>query len=133
MKLEIITPFGRMLGIDCDEAVVPGELGEFGALPQHSALLTTVPSGLLWYRKNGEVKYMAVSNGYCEVYDDRILLLVESAETPESIDEKRAEAKRAQILAELDAYSGSMDTPAARLLKVRLRREEARLEAAKKR
>jgi len=45
MKLEIITPFGRMLGIDCDEAVVPGELGAFGALPQQSALLTPVPSG----------------------------------------------------------------------------------------
>ena len=129
MKLEIITPFGQMLKTTCDEVVSPGVQGEFGVLQDHIPLLTTVPSGLLWYRQNNDVKYIAVSNGYAEVASDRILLLVETAEAAEKIDLERATANMERFQKMLDAFDGPIDSHERVALHTRFLREQARIEA----
>jgi len=129
MKLEIITPFGQVLKTTCDEVVSPGVQGEFGVLEAHIPLLTTVPSGLLWYRQDGEIKYVAVSNGYAEVATDSILLLVETAEPAESIDQQRAKTNFQRFEQQLAVFEGPIDSPERISLHTRYLREQARIEA----
>jgi F-type H+-transporting ATPase subunit epsilon len=53
-------------------------------------MLTTLQVGEFSYRKGREVTYLAVNWGYVEVADDRVLVLVETAERQDHIDLARA-------------------------------------------
>jgi F-type H+-transporting ATPase subunit epsilon len=92
MKLEIVTPYSKVLDLEVDEVTATGKLGEFGVLPGHAPFLTSLKIGELAYKNNGITEHMALNWGYFEIEDDRIIVLVETAEAPEAIDVERAKA-----------------------------------------
>ena len=75
-----------------DEVTAPGTVGEFGILPGHTPMLTTLKIGELSYRDGGEIFHLAVNWGYVEVEDDKVTVLVETAEPADDIDLERAKA-----------------------------------------
>jgi F-type H+-transporting ATPase subunit epsilon len=92
LTLEMVTPAQAVLSEEVDEITAPGSLGQFGVLPGHTPLLTTLQVGEFSYRKGGDVYYLAVNWGYVEVAEDRVLVLVETAEAQDQIDLARARA-----------------------------------------
>jgi F-type H+-transporting ATPase subunit epsilon len=92
MKLEIVTPYKKVVDTEVDEVTATGKLGEFGVLPGHAPFLTSLRIGELAYKNNGVSEHMALNWGYFEIRDDRIIILVETAETSEEIDLERAKA-----------------------------------------
>lgn len=92
LKLEMVTPYKRVLAEEVDEITAPGFVGELGLLPGHTPLLTTLKVGELTYKKGNELFYVAVNWGYLEVTDDTVTVLVDTAEKADEIDLKRAEA-----------------------------------------
>ena len=92
LKLEMVTPYKRVLSEDIDELAAPGTLGELGILPGHTPLLTTLKVGELTYKKDGETFHVAVNWGYVEVEEDTVTVLVETAELADQIDLERAKA-----------------------------------------
>jgi F-type H+-transporting ATPase subunit epsilon len=92
MNLEIVTPYKKAVSTEVDEVTATGKLGEFGILPGHAPFLTSLRIGELAYKNNGVVEHLALNWGYFEVKDDKIIVLVETAETSEEIDLERAKA-----------------------------------------
>jgi F-type H+-transporting ATPase subunit epsilon len=92
MKLEIVTPYSKVLDMEVDEVTATGKLGEFGVLPGHAPFLTSLRIGELAYKNNGITEHMALNWGYFEIIDDKIIVLVESAEASDAIDMERAKA-----------------------------------------
>lgn len=92
LKLEMVTPHKLVLSEEVDEITAPGAIGEFGVLPGHTPMLTTLKVGELTYKQDGQVKNVAVNWGYVEVEDDKVTVLVETAETADKIDLERAKA-----------------------------------------
>jgi F-type H+-transporting ATPase subunit epsilon len=92
MKLEIVTPYSKVVDMEVDEVTATGKLGEFGILPGHAPFLTSLKIGELVYKNNGAAEHMALNWGYFEVKDDKIIVLVETAEAAEVIDVERAKA-----------------------------------------
>ncbi len=92
LKLEMVTPYKRVLSEEVDEISAPGTLGELGILPGHTPLLTTLKVGELTFKQDGETKYVAVNWGYVEVEEDTVTVLVETAELADQIDLERAKA-----------------------------------------
>ena len=92
LKLEMVTPYKRVLGEEVDEITAPGFIGELGLLPGHTPLLTTLKVGELTYKKGTEQFHIAVNWGYLEVEEDRVTVLVETAEKSDEIDLARAKA-----------------------------------------
>ncbi len=92
LKLELVTPYKQVLSEDVDEVTAPGTLGEFGVLPGHTTLLTTLKIGELAYRQGSQTYHVAVNWGYVEVEDDTMTVLVETAEPADEIDLERAKA-----------------------------------------
>jgi len=92
LRLELVTPYKKALSEEVDEVTAPGTLGEFGVLPGHTPLLTTLKIGELSYRKAGASYHLAVNWGYVEVEDDKVTVLVETAEPADEIDLERAKA-----------------------------------------
>jgi F-type H+-transporting ATPase subunit epsilon len=92
LRLEMVTPYKKVLSTEVDEVTAPGLIGEFGILPGHTPMLTTLKIGELIYRAGGETFHVAVNWGYVEVEDDRVTVLVETAEPADDIDMERAKA-----------------------------------------
>jgi len=94
LTLEIATPTRQVVAETVDEIVIPGSEGYFGVLPGHAAFLTTLGIGELMYRIGRDEHYLAVSKGFAEVRNDKVIVLVDTAERPEEIDRARAERAR---------------------------------------
>jgi len=92
LTLEMVTPYKMVLSEEVDEVTAPGTIGEFGVLPGHTPMLTTLKIGELSYRKGGEIFHVAVNWGYVEVEEDKVTVLVETAEPADQIDLERAKA-----------------------------------------
>jgi F-type H+-transporting ATPase subunit epsilon len=91
LTLEIVTPDRALLREEVDEVVVPGSQGEFGVLPGHTPLLSTLKIGELWYRQGQEKHYVAIAFGFVEVLPDRVTVLAQVGERAQEIDVQRAE------------------------------------------
>ena len=94
LTLEIVTPDRALLREEVDEVVVPGSQGEFGVLPRHTPLLSTLKIGELWYRQGQEKHYLAIAFGFVEVLPDRVTVLAQVGERAQEIDVQRAERAR---------------------------------------
>lgn len=86
LTLEIVTPQQRVLTVTCDEVRAPGEAGGFGVRPGHTALVAALEAGELSYVVAGAVHRFAVGEGFAEVADDRVRILVEEAFRAEDLD-----------------------------------------------
>lgn len=95
MHLAIVTAERSLLDEDGVEFVsVPGSKGRLGILPEHTPLLSTLEAGDLYFRRGGEEVHFAVSGGFVEVAEDRVIILADTAERAEEIEEARAEEAR---------------------------------------
>ena len=98
LLLEVVTPDRLVLSTEADVVVCPGVEGQFGVLPGHIPFLSALEIGEMYYRKGGQIEYLAVSGGFAEVTGEKVTIVAESAEKGREIDLDRA--KRAQERAE---------------------------------
>jgi F-type H+-transporting ATPase subunit epsilon len=129
VRLEVVTPERLLLSEEVDMVSAPGALGEFGVLPLHTPLLTTLDIGEVVYRKGEKTHKLALSWGYAEVGPEKVTILAEVAEKAEEIDSKRAEAAEERALKRLFEQQGPVDIERAR---VALERARMRLRVARK-
>jgi F-type H+-transporting ATPase subunit epsilon len=94
LTLELATPTRLVVTAEVDEVVAPGSLGYFGVLPGHAPLLATLGIGEVTYRIGRDEHHVAVSGGFAEVRNDKVIILADSAETPADVDRIRAERAR---------------------------------------
>ncbi len=86
LSLEIVTPAQRVLTVQCDEVRLPGSEGGFGVRPGHTPLVAALAAGELVYVNGGTQHRYAVGEGFAEVSDDRVRVLVEEATRAEELD-----------------------------------------------
>lgn len=98
LNLEIITPERTLVKEEVDMIEATGAYGEFGILPGHTQFLTTIAIGEIRYMKGGVTQHLAASGGYAEVVDDKVTMLLDTAELAAEINIERA--KKAQERAE---------------------------------
>ncbi len=101
LTLELATPMRLVVTAEVDEVVIPGSLGYFGVLPGHAPLLATLGIGEVTYRVGREEHHVAISGGFAEVRNDKVIILADVAETPADIDRARAERARDRAEARL--------------------------------
>jgi F-type H+-transporting ATPase subunit epsilon len=74
--------------------VFPTLDGLVGILPNHEPMVTILVAGEIKFSVNGQWRYVAVSDGYIEMADNKVTVLADSVELPEEIDIKRAQAAK---------------------------------------
>ncbi len=90
IRLEVVTPNGAVVSEDVDIVNAPGYGGDFGVLANHAPFLSTIRIGLLTYEQGKKRENLMISGGFCEVSNNQITFLVESAEFGRQIDVDRA-------------------------------------------
>ncbi len=102
LTLQIITPERVVLAEEGVESLtVPGALGELTLLPEHAALMTALLPGPLVVRKGGTETDIALSGGFLELKDDKVIILADSAERSDELDAARAQEARDHARAQL--------------------------------
>ena len=133
LSVQVVTAEREVLREDdVDMVIAPGSEGEMGILPKHVALLTTLRPGVLRLKRGGDEQAMAVSGGFLQVANDRVLVLADTAERDEEIDEQRAEAARRRAEQALEAAKRGAG-PQAESARIALRRSLARLQVVQRR
>jgi F-type H+-transporting ATPase subunit epsilon len=130
MRLDIVTAERLVYSEEVSSVVAPGFDGELGILPHYAPLLTLLKPGELRIRKDGQEALMAITGGFMEVLDNKVVVLADAAERDSEIDLARAE----------EALKRAKETIAARGADLNLehalasmRRAEARLKVARRR
>ena len=77
---------------NCESLVVRAHDGEVGILPHREAMILAIQEGELRFRVPGENQYReaVVGIGIVQVANNRVTVVVDTAERPEDIDEVRA-------------------------------------------
>ena len=99
LSVEIVTPSKVSWTGTVAEVQAPGIGGEFGALPDHTPMLSvTRPGVVTLYGTDGSKTRMVVGGGFAEVGPDRVTLLVDLCEDASGVDKAAAaeELKAAQ-------------------------------------
>ncbi len=80
LTLQIVTPEGEIFSGSVKSVVLPGCEGEFGVLPGHVALVTTLSAGVISVEfDDGASENIAVDWGYAEVDEDNVNVLANGA------------------------------------------------------
>lgn len=91
LTIIIATPEREVYRDTVDSVSLPTVNGEITVLPHHIPLSTILKPGELVLRKDGVAKPYAVSGGFIEVQPHQLVVLADTAEHIEEIDEQRAE------------------------------------------
>ena len=98
LRLEIVTPEARVYADDVNYVVIPAIEGEMGIYPSHEPMMTQIKPGELVVTKGGEVQHLAVGEGFVEMTQAHMNVLVDMAIEAKAIDPHAAEdaVKRAE-------------------------------------
>ena len=128
-RAEVLTPEGEVFNDEVELVSTKTAVGSIGILAHHEPVLAMLdPTELRLYKTESEVVRFAQAEGYLQVAENRVLILVEEAMEPASLDagslrERLQEAERA-------LESAGDDTEKRRLAEQDKRRLEAFLSIA---
>lgn len=79
----------------CRNLVIPAPDGEVGILPHHENMVIAIEVGIARMEAEpGKWNDIAVGTGFAEIVNNRVTLLVDTAERPEDIDVRRAQEQK---------------------------------------
>ena len=79
IRLSIVTPNGEIFNDDVKTVTLPGKEGEFGVLPGHSSLVSTLSVGVIVIEKIDSTEAVAINWGHVKVDEKSVDVLVDGA------------------------------------------------------
>ena len=89
--VEIITPYRVFYSGQCESVIINSIDGELEVLSDHEPIVTPIAIGIARMKVDGAWKTASFSDGFLEMDENRLTVLVGAAEWPEEIDVERAE------------------------------------------
>lgn len=126
IRLDIVTPDRMVYSEDVTMVIARATDGDLGILPGHAPLIAGLTIWPLRVKIDEDEQQLSVGGGFIEVRPQKITILATSAELPEEIDIKRAEAAKERAESRL---RGGQDIDVERA-EMALRRAMMRLRVA---
>ena len=102
VQFELVTPERLLLSEMVEMVVIPGTEGNFGVLPGHAPLISSIRPGTIdVYEGQTVTRRIFVVSGIAEVTPERCTVLADEALPPDELD-------RGAIEAELQAVQGNL-------------------------
>lgn len=93
LQLTIATPFATVYQAAVDQVTVTTTSGEITLLPRHIPLVSTLKTGKVMVKIDGEEEYMSIDGGVLEMrQDNSVIILSDNSERATEIDHERAQA-----------------------------------------
>ena len=98
VEFELVSPERLLLSKSVEMVVVPGSEGDFGVLPRHAPLISTIRPGIIRVYEGGQVTdQIFVAGGFAEVTGTRCTVLAEEALPVADIDRAAVEKGMSDI------------------------------------
>lgn len=91
-SIEIVTPTRVITEENVSYLRCPGVDGLFGVMAGHTEAIIALTVGEVKIEIGGKEKWIATSGGFVDISDEKVLLLLETAEQSFEIDVERAKA-----------------------------------------
>ena len=92
VEFELVSPERLLVSEPVDMVVVPGAEGDFGVLPRHAPLISTVRPGVIRIFEGNQVtSEIFIAGGFAEVTGTRCTVLAEVAMPVGDIDKAKVE------------------------------------------
>jgi F-type H+-transporting ATPase subunit epsilon len=127
LHVRVVTAERELYSGEANLVSAPGAEGRLGILPHHAALLALLGSGALTIKLGEREEPIFVSGGFLEVSENTVIVLADTAEHADEIDEARAEEARRR--AQEDLAQAQSDEDRAEI-EAALAREMTRLRVA---
>lgn len=99
---------------------VPISDGDYGILAGHRDMIAPVIPGVMHYETvDGEMNIASIGSGFLKIEDGRVLILVDSLESPEEIDLTRAQKTEEKALAGMFANKDQREYRLAEMSRAR--------------
>ena len=129
-KLQIMASDHMVFDGDAQSVSLPTTEGSIGILAHHSNIIMAVVPGEITYRAaDGSEDTVIVSDGLLKVENGEAMILVDTAERPEEIDEARAQRAEERAREELKRANTNRDIA---LASAELSRAMNRIKSSKK-
>jgi len=102
-KCEVLTPEGEVFNDEVEMVSTRTSVGSIGVLAHHAPLMAILdPTELRLYKSESDVARFAQGEGYLQVVNNEVLVLVEEAADPDSLNRSDLESnlREAQQAAE---------------------------------
>jgi len=97
VKFELVSPEKILLSEAVEMVVIPGAEGNFGVLPGHAPLISSVRPGTIEvYEGNNVAERIFIAGGFAEVTPERCTVLADEAVTVSSLDRAKVDAELAE-------------------------------------
>ncbi len=108
VNFELVSPERVLVSSEFDMVVIPGGDGDFGVLPDHSPVISTIRAGVIDIHDGGSVAHRVfVSGGFAEVLPNRCTVLAEDASMVDDLDSETISAEIREC--ELDLRDAETD------------------------
>jgi F-type H+-transporting ATPase subunit epsilon len=113
VQFELVSPERLLMSQAVDMVVVPGSEGDFGVLPGHAPLISTVRPGVIEvYEGSTITDRIFVAGGFTEVTPERCTVLAEQAERLQDLDRGQVESELKALREELAAAGSDAEKAA---------------------
>ena len=109
LEINIITPTCTLEFLDVMYLRAPSTQGLFGVLPGHISSIIALDVGEIKISTNNKSVYYATSGGFADISNDKVVLVLETAEEANNIDSNRAEKSLDKAQNYLDNKSNDLD------------------------
>lgn len=130
IRLKIITPERVLFDDQIQELNLPTKEGEITVLENHIPLICLLKPGELRIKIDTKEIPLVISGGFAEITGKKILILADTAERVEEIDEKRAEEAKKRAADQLKTVK--LDSEEYVYLAAKVEKELARLRVKRK-
>lgn len=93
LHFELVSPAKLLKSAEVDMVVVPGTEGDFGVLPLHAPVVSTLRTGIIEVHDGGDTERLLVVGGFAEVNAEGLTILAEIAKPLSEVDKAAYEAE----------------------------------------
>ena len=90
LTVTVISPEKQIFSGPAEYVNIPGTMGYFGILQNHSPIVSELDIGILEINHNGNVLKIVVDGGFAEVKSNQIKILTNGGDIQEKIDPSKA-------------------------------------------
>jgi F-type H+-transporting ATPase subunit epsilon len=102
VQFELVSPERLIVSAEVEMVVVPGTEGNFGVLPGHAPLISTIRPGTIDIYQGGIItERIFIVGGIAEVTPERCTVLADEAMAPDALDRAAIEAELQTVEANL--------------------------------
>jgi F-type H+-transporting ATPase subunit epsilon len=109
LQICVMTPDCIFLNKEVDEIILPTNTGQMGVLSNHAPLITALDIGVMLVRTQKDWESVAVMGGFALVKQNQVTVLVNEAESKETIDPQEAEETFATSKETLEQATGQKE------------------------